>query len=314
MFYERQSLRDASEHDACDGEWVQSYRQVSRGTYGASFELMAVGDAVISRERIAPSVAQETRSPAGKLSFIFPITAQGGWRVNGHHEMGTMVALRQGETELMTVVGEESDLISLTLPVEAIGLSTGGSSVRSRTRSPADEALGDWLSCLLGFGALEGRPSADLERVLPDLLAERFLDFWAAFDEHSKRLTSRRASLDLFRRVERHIADDPGEPVTLPSLACHLGVPLERLRSAFLDAVGMPPSLWLRLARLDGARRELLDTRSSPGGVSEIAMRWGFFHLGRFSGMYRTHYGETPVETLKRLDRPCARPATLGSR
>lgn len=209
MFYERQSLRDASEHDACDGEWVQSYRQVSRGSYRASFELMTVGDAVISRERIAPSVAQETRSPAGKLSFIFPITAQGGWRVNGHHEMGTMVALRQGETELMTVVGEESDLISLTLPVEAIGLSTGGSSVRSRTRSPADEALGDWLSCLLGFGALEGRPSADLERVLPDLLAERFLDFWAAFDEHSKQLTSRRASLDLFRRVERHIADDP---------------------------------------------------------------------------------------------------------
>lgn len=303
MFYERQSLRDASEHDACGGEWVQSYRQVSRGSYRASFEQMTIGDAVISRERIARSVAQETRSPAGKLSFIFPITARGGWRVNGHHETNTMVALRQGETELITVVGAESDLISLALPVEAVGLSAGGAAIRSRARSPADEALGDWLCCLLGFGALEGRPSAEFERVLPGLLAERFLDFWAAFDDRSKVLTSRRASLDLFRRVERHIADDPGEPVTLPSLAGHLGVPPERLRSAFLDAVGMPPSLWLRLARLDGARRELLDPKSSPGDVSDIAMRWGFFHLGRFSGRYRKHYGETPLETLRRLDR-----------
>lgn len=307
MFYERQLLQDASEHDACDDDWVQSYRQVSRGTYRSSFELMTVGDAVISRERIAPVVAQETRSLGGKLSFIFPIAAQGGWRVNGHHETGRMVALRQGETELMTVVGAESDLISLTLPVEAIGLSAAGSAVRSRSRAPADEALGDWLACLLGFGALEGRPPADLERILPDLLAEQFLDFWAAFDDRSKGLTSRHVSLDLFRRVERQIADDPGEPVTLPALAGDLGVSIERLRLAFLDTVGMPPSIWLRLARLDGARRDLLDPRSSLGDVSDIAMRWGFFHLGRFSGIYRRHYGETPLATLKRLDRPRTR-------
>lgn len=306
MFYEARSFRDACEHDFADDEWSQSYRQVSRGPYRASFELMTIGEVTISRERIGRSVAQETRSPAGKLSCIFPLAARNGWRVDGHHETGRMVALRQGETELVTVVGEESELINVTVPVETMGIAGDSQAVRSRVRSSADEALGEWLVCLLGFGALESSPSAELKHILPDLIGERLVDFRSAFDDGGNALSGRRASLDLFRRVERHIAEDPGEPVTLPALAREFDVPVERLRGAFLDVVGMPPSLWLRLSRLDGARRDLLGSPSS-GNVSDIAMRWGFFHLGRFAGTYRHHYGETPLETLKRLGRSPAR-------
>jgi AraC-like DNA-binding protein len=34
--------------------------------------------------------------------------------------------------------------------------------------------------------------------------------------------------------------------------------------------------------------------------VTDIALRWGFNHLGRFSQLYRERYGEKPLATLRR--------------
>jgi len=34
--------------------------------------------------------------------------------------------------------------------------------------------------------------------------------------------------------------------------------------------------------------------------IAEVAMRWSFWHLGRFSESYRQLFKELPSETLKR--------------
>jgi AraC-like DNA-binding protein len=49
--------------------------------------------------------------------------------------------------------------------------------------------------------------------------------------------------------------------------------------------------------RLERVREELLC--AEPGEtVTAIAMRWGFTHLARFSGIYRARFGELPSQTL----------------
>jgi AraC-like DNA-binding protein len=34
--------------------------------------------------------------------------------------------------------------------------------------------------------------------------------------------------------------------------------------------------------------------------VTDVALRWGFLELGRFSVQYRQRFGEAPSETLKK--------------
>jgi AraC-like DNA-binding protein len=49
---------------------------------------------------------------------------------------------------------------------------------------------------------------------------------------------------------------------------------------------------------------ELTDNGDSHSSVSNVAHRWGFVHLGRFSSAYRRRYGELPSQTLgRRRDR-----------
>jgi AraC-like DNA-binding protein len=58
---------------------------------------------------------------------------------------------------------------------------------------------------------------------------------------------------------------------------------------------------YVRDRRLERARDQLAVALPSDGiTVTEVAERWGFGHLGNFSGSYRKRFGESPSQTLRR--------------
>jgi AraC-like DNA-binding protein len=92
---------------------------------------------------------------------------------------------------------------------------------------------------------------------------------------------------------------EPGRAFTAAELAGVAGVGIRVLQESFRQHVGMPPLTYLRRLRLDGVHAEL--ARSDPRlvSVSEVAYRWGFTHMGRFAGVYRTRFGVSPSNTLR---------------
>jgi AraC-like DNA-binding protein len=93
---------------------------------------------------------------------------------------------------------------------------------------------------------------------------------------------------------------DPARQFTAGDLAGIAGVGVRVLQESFKQHVGMPPLTYLRRLRLDGVRTEL--NRADPWqiSISDVALRWGFTHLGRFAAAYRARFGETPSETVRR--------------
>jgi AraC-like DNA-binding protein len=67
----------------------------------------------------------------------------------------------------------------------------------------------------------------------------------------------------------------------------------------FRDFRGTSPMRYLRDARFEKVR-DALKRAQSEEGVAELAMKWGFSHLGRFAVEYRKRFGESPSETLWR--------------
>lgn len=60
----------------------------------------------------------------------------------------------------------------------------------------------------------------------------------------------------------------------------------------------MAPTAWLRMRRLNLARQALLRARPGETTVADVAMRYSFWHLGRFAEAYRTLFLESPSQTL----------------
>ena len=87
--------------------------------------------------------------------------------------------------------------------------------------------------------------------------------------------------------------------VTLADIVAAAGVPGRTLLQHFKDHRGTSPMRYLREARLARVRDALLRTDADES-VTQIAMSFGFAHLGRFALEYRRHFGESPSETRAR--------------
>lgn len=88
-------------------------------------------------------------------------------------------------------------------------------------------------------------------------------------------------------------------PISLADLARAAGVSPRTLNVICHRERGVAPMVMLRNLRLEAARRKLLS--DADASVTDVALEYGFGHLGRFSAYYRERFGELPRQT--RLDR-----------
>lgn len=80
----------------------------------------------------------------------------------------------------------------------------------------------------------------------------------------------------------------------ISDVATYFGVSERAIEYGFARKYGVSPIQYFKFLRLHGARR---DIRVGQLSVTNVAMKWGFNHLGRFSGIYRDTFGELPSQT-----------------
>jgi AraC-like DNA-binding protein len=107
------------------------------------------------------------------------------------------------------------------------------------------------------------------------------------------------ASAPYVRRALDYIEGHLQEPLTVARLAEVAGVSIRALQAGFIRDLERPPTTYVRDLRLDRVRAELLSSEELDT-VTDVALRWGFSHLGRFSQVYQDRFGELPSATLRR--------------
>jgi transcriptional regulator GlxA family with amidase domain len=95
-------------------------------------------------------------------------------------------------------------------------------------------------------------------------------------------------------------------------LAAQVSVSVRTLQEGFRRSLDTTPMTYLRRLRLQKVHDEL--AAAAPGAVSvtDVAARWGFVHLGRFAGAYRSEFGERPSQTARSIPRAARRDGQFG--
>lgn len=101
------------------------------------------------------------------------------------------------------------------------------------------------------------------------------------------------------RRAEFYMRE-ASRPVPIDELAQAAGVSERSLQTGFRRFRGKTPAQFSRDIRLDLARQALAAGNDGASSVTDVALRFGFAHLGRFAKSYLDRFGEAPSETLKR--------------
>lgn len=102
------------------------------------------------------------------------------------------------------------------------------------------------------------------------------------------------------RAMVDHVHAHVREPVTVADLAVVSGLSVRSVQETFARVLGVSPLTYVREVRLDRVRQELLESDPQAVTVGDVARRWGFAHLGRFSAVYLDRFGEYPKQTLRR--------------
>ncbi len=113
-----------------------------------------------------------------------------------------------------------------------------------------------------------------------------------------ERLENKVAPGDVKRAID-FIESNLHLPVTLADIALASGVPGRTLLEHFKSHRSISPMRYLRDARLARVRDALMRADQDES-VTQIALAWGFSHLGRFAADYRERYGEAPSQTCLR--------------
>jgi AraC-like DNA-binding protein len=103
----------------------------------------------------------------------------------------------------------------------------------------------------------------------------------------------------IMRRFRRVLEEHPNRPIYMPEICAAIGVPERTLRLCCQERLGMGPKQYLTRQRMYLVHRAL-KSAETEATVTEIATRFGFWHLGRFSAGYHAMFGELPSTTLAR--------------
>lgn len=238
--------------------------------------------------------------PPGKmLTFGVPVIGLRDWFGREYRPSSILPFNQAGGIDGVSEKGFEAMTVSFSSDYLE-GVANGfGLPVPTWLRQPSPESTIERSAFTDHFRGLLNDVFFDPDTALSQELEDELIVTLLKASQNRSALTDRSSHRRRTRAVEQalaYIADRRHEVVTVREICSENKVALRTLNRAFNERFGIGPKAYLNRGRLSAAREEIL--RNPPGTkVTDIANRWGFWHLGQFARDYRSLFGELPSQT-----------------
>ncbi|MCU0544166.1 MAG: helix-turn-helix transcriptional regulator [Oscillatoriaceae cyanobacterium Prado104] len=103
-------------------------------------------------------------------------------------------------------------------------------------------------------------------------------------------------SIARVREAAEYIRANMKKELTIAQVAAAMNCSSRSLQTAFARHYGVSPGQFLRTARLEAARIELIESNKT---IAEVACEYGFYNPGRFTKYFRQHFNKKPSDILR---------------
>ncbi len=281
----------ADQQGISNAGWSLHYAQMSSGQFKGRLVEAELGGVQVYEEHMNTRIEQYYKAPSDALVFSFDMIEQ-------------TLYLLDASTQNLWITPENYREIAVVIRQDSLGTHHLNRTFEELLLTPLKSTHGalfsGWLSALLTrmtqhAGSTE--PNHLSDQLIEDCLYVLEQSDPAPISGKGLRMHEQR---QIVRRVFEQISACPTENFSVVQLADSAGTSFQQLRRAFGECVGMAPTAWLRTRRLNLARQDLLAATAQHTSVAEVAMRYSFWHLGRFAEAYRALFLEYPSHTLAR--------------
>jgi AraC family ethanolamine operon transcriptional activator len=293
---------DADEHASHLTNWEQCYDQTTAGVFHGLLEELHLPAMQVFRESTSQGMRQSCCVWPDALWFGLPYSAQ-NTRINGRLAARHSVLVRPGGCEFELVTPANYTIFGVvvhqsTLHAAAQDMGYQLDWERLGSADLVHSAPESRRRCLHALNTLlqSADPALDAataqQAVLEALLP--VLDN-SALDSAVNASFSRRRRIVV--KARDFVLSHQDRAVTVPELCQALFVSRRTLQYCFEDVMGINPVQFLRIVRLNGARRQLRGAHALQ--VCDVAADWGFWHFSQFSIDYRKLFGHSPSDVLR---------------
>lgn len=289
--------------------WEQRVLRLGRGPYAYGFDRLTLADGLdIEHATFTGAVRLDAALASEAVHVLFPYGAD--TRVQGIPYEANLTVVTPAGKEFVATGFKHSggvniqlggELLRRLLSERAIELPTrrntffaGGVAAACELR----QALCDALACNAGSDSLDESARALLQQEIVEGVAAVLGEMQQFVSDVPSRASRRREIAGVAARLlrERAARGDINQ-TSQAALCAELGVAPRTLQLAFQESFGVGFRAYERAVRLEKAHR-LLRTAHAGLTVTEVALRCGFWHFGRFAAFYREVYGVMPRAVL----------------
>jgi AraC family ethanolamine operon transcriptional activator len=273
-----------------------------------------LGECMLDIGEVGASITAAGTVSHNSMRVMVPLQCTAAWYVNGLPcEPGQVAIFRPG-AETFAFTGGPVRWAALQIPESlwqrlagesGAGQAQRGGNMQMVEPAPATwrhlhQALRDAIALLRDYPRLAEMPQ--IRRTLRLSLVQAFAGVALRCERGATPSVPGFLRARVVKAAEDYLRGHPDMLLLHVSDLCEAAAVSERtLRNAFNEAYGMGPMRHLRIRRLNQVRRLLLNPQPVITSVTEAAMRFEFFDLGRFARDYRRLFGEKPSETWVRL-------------
>lgn len=295
---------DADEHAHNLTDWEQSYDQITPGHFHGTLAELQLPQMQVFLECTSQAVRQSCCVWPDAFWFGLPEQSD-QTRINGRLAGEHAVMVRPGDCEFELVTPSDYTIYGIVIRREALlqAAELSGSRIDWAQLTSAEVMHVDNNSRTALLQTLAGLLQSDVGCTDSDLRQQVLLNALLALLD-TRAVDS--AVSSSFQRRQRIVAKardlvlaHHDQAITVPQLCEQLFVSRRTLQYCFEDVLGMSPMQYLRLIRLNGARRHLRQASSKSLTVQDVAADWGFWHFSQFSSDYRKLFGRSPSESLR---------------
>jgi AraC family transcriptional regulator, ethanolamine operon transcriptional activator len=295
---------DADEHANNLTNWEQRYDQITAGVFHGLLEELQLPQMQVFRESTNQGIHQACCVWPNAIWFGLPYSTR-ATRINGHLAEKNDILVRPGACEFELMTPADYTIYGVVVRQDALqdAAERGGYALdwshlarteRVQPRPTRRSTCLQALAALLQTAEPLHEPSALQQCVFDALLP--LLDTPAP-DEALATSFARRQRI--VAKAQDYVREHHDQALTVPELCEKLFVSRRTLQYCFEDVLGINPMQYLRIVRLNGARRQLRNAATASKTVRDVAADWGFWHFSQFSSDYKKLFGHSPSETLR---------------
>lgn len=291
--------------------WEQVYDQTSPGRFYGSLTELMLGPVQLFVELSSHALMQSCRTWSGATWFGIPVHKQQAVRVDGTRVEPHMLAVHSGQGDFQLTTPDNFGFLGVVVQTEYLRhyanvehSELDADLLTQRVlQLPADciDDLRTWMKQLLQVDS----PPLDwmtpqARQLLQDETLSALVQILTRGQKGPREKVSSQHARRTLQRTRDYLQTHTDRCVSVHELCEQLGSSPRALQDCFQRCLGLSPKAYLKAVKLNEVRRELLRADSALASVSDVAVRYGFWHLSRFAADYRWLFGELPSQTLRR--------------